>query len=95
MITEINSIQDVKIFAEQVISEGTNLHPDDDFRNYININTELPTYTEPEVQLRNFLMSQCFQVCEKYNVDIYGLMQQVFIEKTGLNNIFINGQQIS
>ena len=37
MITKINTAEDVKTFAKQLISEGTSFHPDDDFNNYINM----------------------------------------------------------
>lgn len=42
MIIKINTVEDVKTFAKQLTSEGISFHPDDDFNNYINMETEKP-----------------------------------------------------
>ena len=36
MIQQITTIEDVETFAQQLIAEGLNFHPDDDFLNYVN-----------------------------------------------------------
>ncbi len=56
MIKKINTIEDVIILTKELIDEGTNFHPDDDFRNIINIETDLPAYTEEEAHIRNNLI---------------------------------------
>jgi hypothetical protein len=35
MINSIHNIEDVITFSKQLIAEGCNFHPDDDFHNYI------------------------------------------------------------
>ncbi|MBK7425580.1 MAG: hypothetical protein IPI60_00335 [Saprospiraceae bacterium] len=53
--------------------EGLSFHPDENFTNYITLETEEPTYSVEEATLRNRLMSECFTVCEK-STDIYSIM---------------------
>jgi len=69
MIQEIKTIRDVKTFFEELLSEGLNFHPDDQFEDYINYETKEPTYTEEEAVLRNHLLEQAFDVCEKQGHD--------------------------
>jgi hypothetical protein len=85
MITEILSIPDVELFMKQLVEEGTNAHPDDDFNNYVHMETGLPAYTPEEAEIRNRLMEQCFDVCEAAGQDIYSVMQEIFLIETGLD----------
>jgi len=85
MITDIVTTHDVIEFTRCLIEEGTNVHPDDDFFNYVNMETDLPTYNSDEATLRNQLMEQSFIVCEKAGIDIYDLMQEEFLKATGLD----------
>lgn len=77
MKNEINNLEDVVRFSESLIAEGTSFHPDDDFSEYINISENIPAYTCAEAEIRNQLMSQCFQVCEKHGIDIYEFMLDI------------------
>ncbi len=85
MISQIKNPYDVEAFVVQLVSEGLNYHPDDDFENYINLKTDEPSYTPEEAQKRNELNQQCFEVCEKFNIDLYDLSQEVFLKETGLD----------
>lgn len=85
MITEILTIGDVELFIKQLIAEGTNAHPDDDFNNYVNIETGVPAYTTEEAETRNRLMEKCFDVCEEAGQDVYSVMQEIFLTETGLD----------
>ena len=85
MLKQINTSNDVVAFAKQLIKEGVNFHPDDDFKNYINLETAEPTYSNEEAELRNELMNQCFAVCEKSGVDIYDTMSEGALKETGLD----------
>lgn len=77
MITAINSISDVEQFAKHLAQvENLSFHPDDDFMDYFN-NSKQPMYTPEEATLRNKLMRDCFEVCEKEKVDIYGMMLNI------------------
>jgi hypothetical protein len=88
MLTEIRSLEDVKEFVVQLVVEGLNYHPDDDFENYINIETGEPSYSPDEAFLRNRLNAQCFEVCESAGADIYDMSMEIFLKETGLD-IFI------
>ena len=85
MLKQIKTTKDVVAFAKQLIKEGVNFHPDDDFNDYINLETEKPTYTKDEAEFRNELMNQCFAVCEKNGVDIYDTMSEVALKETGMD----------
>lgn len=84
MVTRINNSRDVIAFANQLVKEGVNFHPDEDFRNYINIETSEPTYTEKDAELRNLLMTQCFTICRESGIDIYDTMSEVVLKQTKL-----------
>jgi len=85
MITEIKTLNDVKMLINQLVKEGTSAHPDEDFNNYVNIETGAATYSAEEALLRNLLMEQSFDVCEKFDEDIYSIMQEIFLIETGMD----------
>ncbi|WP_426672032.1 hypothetical protein ACPPVU_12435 [Mucilaginibacter sp. McL0603] len=85
MLTEVRSLEDVTEFVVQLVAEGLNYHPDDDFENYINIETGEQTYTHDEAFLRNRLNAQCFEVCELAGADIYDISMEIFLKETGLD----------
>ncbi len=87
MLAAINNLDNVNLFFKQLIEEGTNTHPDDDFNDYINLETGKPTYSVTEAALRNKLMSRCFDICESSEVDIYDLMQEIYLTETGLDKL--------
>ena len=74
MITEIKTINDVKVFATHLVQvEKLSFHPDDDFKDYITCDNE-PIYSEQEAELRNKLMNDCFKVCNDNNIEIYEII---------------------
>jgi hypothetical protein len=83
MITKIETANDVKAFAKQLIAEGISFHPDDDFNDYVNYKVGTPSYSKEEADVRNKLMNSCFDVCEKEGIDIYGVMLEVSLIETG------------
>lgn len=85
MITKIETSEDVKAFAKQIIEEGVSFHPDDDFNDYVNFKEGTPSYTKEDADLRNELMNNCFGVCEKEGVDIYSIMLEVSLVETGMD----------
>jgi hypothetical protein len=85
MLNQIKDIRDVVTFSKQLIKEGVNFHPDDNFNDCIILETQEPTYTKEEADFRNKLMNQCFAVCEKNGVDIYDTMREVALQETGLD----------
>lgn len=75
MITEIKTLNDVKAFAKHLVHvEKLSFHPDEDFNDYIKLNTNEPFYTSEEASKRNRLMNDCFEVCDKHNKEVYEIM---------------------
>lgn len=85
MISKIQTSEDVKLFAKQIISEGVSFHPDEDFNHYVNLKENKPCYSKDEAEIRNELMNKCFDICEKEGVDIYDLMLEVSLIETGMD----------
>jgi hypothetical protein len=80
MIQEIKTVEDVKTFFNELRAEDLNFHPDDRFEHYINCETKEPIYTEGEAALRNQLLEQAFDACDKENADIYELCIEIFMK---------------
>lgn len=87
MLTEIQTVSDVAIFFHLLLEkESLNFHPDEDFRNYINLATHLPSYIVDEADLRNKLMAACFGICELEGMDIYKIGIKLLFEKLKLTS---------
>ena len=84
MIADIKHIEDVKIFFKDLINEGVNAHPDEDFLNYVHITSGHETYSPDEAEKRNILMRKSFKVCGNIGIDIYDLMQAIYDENSNL-----------
>jgi len=85
MITQIQTSDDVKKFAKEIIADGVSFHPDDDFNDYVNFKEKKRCYSKEEAAVRNKLMNSCFEVCEKEGVDIYSIMLEVSLIGTGMD----------
>jgi hypothetical protein len=82
MINKINTIEDVKLFAFQLIyEENLSFHPDDDFADYINTETKAATYNTEQASHLNILMDKCFDVCEQSGIDIYEIMGEPLFQR--------------
>ena len=65
----------MKDFAKYLTNDlHLNFHPDDDFSLYVNYETKEPIFSPEEAAKYNAFMNECFDVCEKANVDIYEVM---------------------
>lgn len=79
MIQEIKTVDDVRIFLNELHDEGLNFHPDDLFEHYIHRDTNQPFYTDEHVIERNRLLAQAFEVCEREDMDIYEVCIDIFM----------------
>ena len=79
MIQEIKSIQDVKIFFTELHDGGLNFHPDDPFDTYVHRDTGEQFYSDQESFVRNNLLNQAFDVCERESADIYEICVDIFM----------------
>ena len=82
MLGKIKCVADVEQFEKLLVEEGSNFHPDDDFTKFVNYKTGEPTYTLEEAELRNSLIGQCFEACEKEEQNIYAVMHRIFLVET-------------
>ena len=72
MDMEIKTIEDVKKFFQYLSGERKVIfHPDDDFEQYVNMETLERTFTPEECDKFNVMMQKCFEVCEAEGEDIY------------------------
>jgi hypothetical protein len=74
--TAITTRADVELLVERLQAElGPGFHPDTPHRQYVNLDTDAPTYTEAEAELRDRLMAQAFAVVGA-DLDEIGLDRQ-------------------
>ena len=77
--SHINSVKEVEKFFQYLVEERKlNFHPDEDFMNYVSYSSGERTFSDEECQLYNRLMDECFEVCKKAEVDIYGVGMSTF-----------------
>lgn len=70
--TKISTIEDVEKFVKFIYEDlEVNFHPDDDFNDVINQETGEKSFSEVEANMYNNLVNECFNVCERENVDLY------------------------
>ena len=87
MIDSIKNVNDVREFAYLLVKEGTSFHPDDDFHDYVDLESGDTCYTESEADHRNKLMEECFEICKNEKVDIYDVMTEVYLSETGFDKV--------
>jgi hypothetical protein len=84
MTSNIHTLEDVQNFARELVGEGCNFHPDDDFHDFKKIESGESIYGRLEAIQRNQLMLKCFSVCETIGEDIYSVMGDDLLSETGL-----------
>lgn len=80
-MSQIKTIEDVKVFFRRLRAENLNFHPDDAFADYVDLQTGATTYTATEAAEREETLAECFKVCESMPRDIYGICIKVFHRK--------------
>lgn len=72
MSSEISTVEDVEQFVKFIYEDlNINFHPDDDFKDYIKDVTKERIFSEADANMYNNLVDECFNVCEKKDVDFY------------------------
>lgn len=70
--SNIQNMEDVITFFHHLVYElNLNFHPDDDFKDYVLYNSNLPMFSNHEIIVYNRLMNQCFEICQASDQDIY------------------------
>jgi hypothetical protein len=70
----MNNIEDVKKFLKDCIYKlGMGFHPDTDFNDYIEVNTDKVVFPAEQAERLNVKMEQAFKICEQEGEEIYKL----------------------
>lgn len=72
--SKIATINDVKEFFYHLVNERSlNFHPDNRFEDYVSCDDGSNPFSQEECAIYNWLMDECFDVCEKNGADIYAI----------------------
>jgi hypothetical protein len=78
MNKHFHDIEEVKDFFRYLVNDRkVAIHPDDNFRDYINTETQKPAFTDYEANLFNAMMDDCFEVCQDEEKDIYEIAYHI------------------
>lgn len=81
-VDHINTVEEVEAFFDHIVKERKiNFHPDNNFEDYVSIETHEPSFTPEECAIYNRLMNESFAICDQSNVDIY----EIGIKALGLD----------
>lgn len=70
----VKSVDEVKAFFSYLIkNESLSFHPDDDFKDYVSMESGKVTFSSETADHYNNLMNEAFEVCEIAGDDIYAL----------------------
>ena len=82
----INTVEDAWEFARFLVLDlQVEYNPGDDFGNYLDENGK-PLFDEYEAELYNHISIDCFDICDKHNLDFMEIIQVV--EETDLEEDF-------
>ena len=84
-LSVIASKRDVEVFADYLVNGlNINIHPDTPFGDYISYEDNTPTFTKQDAEVGDRLMDECFELCDKFGIDVYEIMGDVlFARLTG------------
>lgn len=69
--SELHDLNDVKAFFHDLVFVlHVSFHPDEDFKNYINLQTHERSFTDLEAFALNKCMELCFKICERRSNDL-------------------------
>lgn len=63
-------MDDVVKFFSTLIEDGINFHPDNSFKEYIDLEKQ-PLFNDEQAEILGNLMDECFKVCDNAGVNIY------------------------
>lgn len=79
----IDGIPSVRLFFRWLVYHielGAGFHPDTDFEDYVTTSGQdkgKRMFTDEEAKMLNDTLSDCFEECKNYGVDIYGLALEI------------------
>ena len=80
-LEHISTVEQVQEFTRYLVEDlKVNIHPDNDFAEYIELNTGKQSFNAEEIIKGNSLMEECFKVCEVNSISIYDLMSNILFK---------------
>jgi hypothetical protein len=74
LLPKIEKIADVESWFQYLIRDlNISIHPDNDFADYVNLETKEPTFSPEITEQLDTIMEGAFTVCNRENVDIYAV----------------------
>ncbi len=90
MLHEINNLNDVKTFIEQIANEINDFCPLKEFTNYVYPDSYFRRYTDEEAAIREKRLERCKEVCEWSMGDFFeymiGYYNVAMVRKAGQGN---------
>jgi len=80
MLQQVNNVQDVITFIEEIAGEIADFNPFEQFASYKNPQNSQSIYTEQEAAQRDQLMERCFEICKRQSQNFICLAIVVFQE---------------
>jgi hypothetical protein len=78
---QVNSLKGVRLFFDALNRASIAFHPDDNFTNYIDLETKEPCFSEKEALRLDELMNKCFEICEPIGEGkIYDIAMEQFLK---------------
>ena len=82
MNKHINTMAEVEEFFSYLINiRDINIHPDDDFADYVKVGTDEPSLTKEEADKFNDMMEEAFDTCEANGKDIYDIAYNILMAR--------------
>lgn len=76
----MKTISDVTDFIRECMDDhDLAFHPDTPFHDYVDMETGKPTFTPAQADALQERLEQAFEICEKEDVDIYGLACDAYL----------------
>lgn len=80
-LEHISTVEQVQGFTKYLVDDlKVNIHPVNDFAEYIELNTGKQSFDAEEILRGNSLMEECFKVCEANSISIYDLMSNILFK---------------
>lgn len=86
---QVQNLQDVQKFAEWLIDEkDVVFHPDTPFSHYVTSDNS-QFFSDKECKKLETILTNCWEICNKNEVDIYDLMCEVAVANLKRKGVFI------
>lgn len=75
----VRTLEDVKKFFSFIYQKfKVRVHPEDDFGEYINVETGATIFTKQQARFFNRVMNACINLCKRLGIEIYELAYDLY-----------------